>query len=83
MGVKALDDMARSLKSVAQDLENARVSEDIFRLKTVSTNTVVYNIQKVALDVEFLSENLKNRGFRDNSLWGRLKQAFAGLLGGW
>ena len=83
MGVKAIDDIAQPLKSVLQDLEGGKVNESLFQLKSISTSNVLYVIKKSVSDLEYLSENLKSRGFRDNSLWGRLKQAFAGLFGGW
>lgn len=82
MGVSAIDEIVRPLKNAARELEAGQVSANIIHVKNGSVSSLVYTIRKSVADLEYLSENLKSRGFRDSSLLGRLKQAFAGLFGG-
>jgi hypothetical protein len=82
MGVKAIDDISRPLKSAINDLSNGKISPDVIQLKHGNASSVIFTLSKVASDLDYLSENLKSRGYGSDSLLGRLKQAFAGLFGG-
>lgn len=82
MGVRAIDDILRPMRSALAELEKAKLNDRIIHMENRSISSTLHTLKKGVSDFEFLSENLKARGFRDRSLWGRMRQAFAGLFGG-
>ena len=82
MGVKSIDDIVRSLKDAVASLKEGKVDSETIRLKRRDADAVLYTLNKVSNDLDFLSTNLARRGYGDASLLGRLRQAFNGLFGG-
>lgn len=82
MGIRAVDDINRTLKEAIFYLRNGKIDSETIKLKNKNSEAVLYTIQKCSNDLNFLSESLARRGYGDKSLYGRLKQAFEGLFGG-
>jgi hypothetical protein len=82
MGIKAIDDINRTLKDGIFYLRTGKVDSSTIKIKNKNTDAILYTLQKCSNDLNFLSNTLAQRGYGDKSLLGRLKQAFQGLFGG-
>lgn len=82
MGVKAVDDVVRSLREAIGYLREGKLDSETIRLRRRDVDAVLYTLNKAGNDLEFMSTSLSRRGYGDASLLGRLKQAFNGLFGG-
>ena len=82
MGIKAIDEINGHLRSSLSYLRSAKIDSETLKMPRKDADAVLYTLNKCSNDLYFLSESLAKKGYGDNSLLGKLKQAFQGLFGG-